>query len=226
MQNIEKVVLPSNGLLDAPQEVTIRAMVGREISTIYSSLNGESVNEVIRAVTDPSLDPSKLCDEDKAYILHKTRTLTFGDTIVQTLKCPYCGHIQEYTVSYEEFDTKLLTEEMASTTVELSNGDTVTRRIPTKADWKAIDNHKKKRNLSDAYSYILLVASRVGEINGESKPASEVVNYLEELRANDLVAIDKAFGERFGLDTTYDRKCGSCKQNIKGGVGINADMFR
>lgn len=226
MQNIDKEVLPSNGLLDAPKEVGIRAMTGREISTIYSSLNEESINQVIKSVTTPSLDPNDLCDQDKSFILHKTRTLTFGDEIHQTLKCPFCGHIHEYTINYSDFNTKYLTQEYLDEVVELSNGDKVSRRIATRKVWKEIDNHKTKRNLSDMYAYILLVSSRVGEINGERKSIGELVEYLENLPGNDLVKIDRGFGERFGLDTTYIQQCAKCKLDITGGVGINADMFR
>jgi hypothetical protein len=226
MQNVDKVKLPSNGLLGAPEEVGIRSMTGREISTIFSSLNEESLNRVISAVTEPNLDPSTLCDEDKYFILHKTRTLTFGDEIVQTLKCPFCNHMEEYTINYDQFDLKYLAMEDLAVEVTVGKDTVISRKIPLRSDWEKINTYKEKRKLTDDYAYILLQAAKVDKVNGERKSLGEVVTLLESIPGNDLVRLARVFDLRFGLDTTYIQPCGKCKIDLTGGVGINADMFR
>ena len=47
MLNKDKYILPSNGMLGYPKYVTIRAMTGRELSMVYSTLNEAVINEVI-----------------------------------------------------------------------------------------------------------------------------------------------------------------------------------
>ena len=226
MDNIDRVKLPSNGLLGTPAEVVIRGMKGKEISTLYSSLNEPAIEAIIKTVTDPSLDPASLCDEDKYYILHKTRTLTFGDDIKQTLKCPFCGNIEEHDVSYANFESKSLELEDLDITIELDNGMKVTRQVATKVTWNAINSHKEKRNLPPEYSFILLIASKIKTIDGKRMSIGELVGLLENLPGNDLVRLSEKLVLKFGLDTTYKVPCKKCKLDITGGIGINADMFR
>jgi len=227
MNNIERVKLPSNGLLrNVPDEVVIRGMKGIELSTLFSSFNEAAVEDIIKNVTDPSLDPDILCDEDKKFILHKTRVLTFGSPLDQTLRCPFCGKIHTYVLDYDNFETVYLDEEALLEEVTMPDGKVITKAIPTKLDWDAAHKHKEKRNLPDSYSYILLQAVRIGKVNGSKKSISELVDYLENLPGKDLLYLVKKLDIKFGLNTTFTVECQSCHIDFTGGVGINADTFR
>jgi hypothetical protein len=227
MNNIDNVKLPSNGLIDnVPSEVQVRGMKGREISTLYSSLNEAAIEDVIRNVTTPSLQPDILCDEDKKCILHKTRVLTFGNEIEQSLRCPFCGNIHTYIIDYDNFNFVLLDEDILSKTVVMSDGKVITKAIPTKASWDAIHRYKDKRNLPDTYAFLLLQAARIGTIDGKHIGMSDLIEYLENLPGNELVNLSKALDIKFGLDTTFKVECNSCHTDFTGGIGINADMFR
>ena len=227
MNILDKVVLPSNGMMEnVPKEVTIRDMKGRELSTLFSSLTDASIDNVISEVTDPSVDPDLLCDEDKKFILHKTRELTFGNTVDQTLRCPFCSKIHNYTIDYNDLSFDLLDEDKFNETIEMPDGNTITKKVPSKLDWDKIHRYKEKRNLPESYSYILLQVARINTINGKKKSLGEIIAYLENLPAKDLRNLTDKLELKFGLDTTFIAECKSCKTDFPGGIGINADLFR
>ena len=228
MNNIEKKVLPSNGLIEGiPREVEIRGMKGREISTLFSSLTDAAIDNIIKSVTTPSLDPDELCDEDKLYILHQTRVLTFGNEVEQTLRCPACGMIQDHVFNYEDFDFTLLEEEKLKEEFTLSDGETVIkRRIVTQDIIKELARYKEKFKLPDSYAFILLQAARIGKVDGKKKSTSELIEFLNDMQGKDLIKLAKFLDFNFGLNTNFKIKCTKCQFNFEGGIGINADLFR
>lgn len=226
MNNIEKKTLPSNGLLeDVPKEVTIRGMKGREISTLFSSLTDASIEAIIKEVTEPSLDPDILSDEDKAFVLHQTRVLTFGTEIQQTLRCPFCGHIHDYILDYSDFEVTLLPHDHLEEEFVLEDTK-IKRRIPNKEILKSARSYKDKVNLPDDYAFILLLATKIGSINGKKKSVSELVEYLENLPGKELVKVSQFLDVPHGMKTDYTVECVNCKTAFTGGIGVNADMFR
>jgi hypothetical protein len=227
MNNIEKIVLPTNGLLDGvPREVTVRGMKGREISTLFSSLNETAIDAVIKDVTEPSVNVDILSDEDKRYILHKTRELTFGPEITQTLRCPGCGAVKDYSVNYNDLEFKLLEEDIINTPIKMPDEKEVWVKIPTKKDWVALDRYKEKRKLPETYAYILLFAVRIKKINDEVVSLGEAITYLEELPGKDMQYLTDKLSFRYGLLTDFETTCKVCGLNFTGGIGINADLFR
>lgn len=226
MNNIDKKALPSNGLMpNVPNEVTIRGMKGREISTLFSSLTDASIDAIIKGVTEPSLDPDLMCDEDKAFVLHQTRVLTFGPEVQQTLRCPLCGHIHDYVFNYGDLEITYLDENHLEE--ELVVGEQIIkRRIPDQKILDEVKRYKEKVNLQDSYAFILLQAAKIATINGKKKPVGELVEYLENLPGNELVKISRFLDKRFGLETTFKVECDKCHTAFTGGIGINADLFR
>lgn len=225
MNNIEKVILPSNGLLGVEREVTIRGMKGIEISTLFSSLTDAAIDNIIKSVTDPSLDPENLCDEDKKFILHKTRVLTFGNNIEQTLRCPYCRNIHTYELNYKDFEVTLLEEDYITKVIEIGN-DKIIPRIPNSKVFNEINRYKDKANLSSDYTFILLQVARIDTVNGKKIPIVKMIEYLENLPGVELVKLSKELDVKFGLNTTFIVECNNCNTAFTGGIGINADLFR
>jgi hypothetical protein len=227
MNNLNKIILPSNGLIEGiPREVAVRGMKGVEISTVYSSLSEASIDNVIKNVTDPSLDPDTLCDEDKKAILHETRRLTFGDELNLTLKCPICGKIHNYTINYKDLEVTVADQDKLEETFTMFDGKVIKRGIPTKATWNVITRHKEKRNLPDTYAFLLLQVAHIDTVNGKKMSVAELIEYLENIPGKDLVKLTKFLDYKFGLDTTFKTECKSCHTEFTGGVGINADLFR
>lgn len=226
MNNIDKKLLPSNGLLkDVPKEITIRGMVGREISTLFSSLTDASIDNIIKNVTEPNLDPELLCDEDKKFILHQTRVLTFGNEVQQTLRCPICGHIHDYVFSYDEFEIKYLNENHLDEELIIED-KVIRRRIPVATTMEDIKRYKEKFNIPDSYAFILLQAAKINTIDGKKKTINELIEYLENLPGKELVKVSRFLDVKFGLETTVQVECVHCHTTFTGGVGINADLFR
>jgi hypothetical protein len=226
MNNIEKKILPSNGILDyIPKEVVIRGMKGREISTLFSSLSDAAIDDIIKNVVEPALDPNELCDEDKLFILHQTRVLTFGTEVQQTLRCPFCGHIHNYVLDYSDFEIIYLEEDYLKEELTINNAS-IKRRIPNSKILDEVKVYKEKIKLPDSYAFILLQATKIASINGKRKSIGELVEYLENLPGKELVKISKFLEKNFGLQTSFKVECVQCKTAFTGGIGINADLFR
>lgn len=228
MNNIDRKILPSNGTVKGvPKEVTIRGMKGVEISTIYSSLTEASIDEVIKAVTDDGqIDVDLLTDEDKLFILLETRKLTFGPEVKQSLRCPFCNHIHEYTIDLDNLPIHLLDETNFNDIITLSSGDTVTKRLPNKLTYEEIENARIKFNYPPTYNFILGIASKIDKINGRRLTIREQVEWLENLDGKLLVEVAESINFVYGVENTYIVNCVKCGTNFTGGVGLNADLFR
>lgn len=228
--NIEKVVLPTNGLVKYPREVYISAMRGRHLSTILSSLDDGAVDKVIEDIIEPKISITELTDEDKTFILHKARTLTFGNEIKQTLKCPVCGDIHEYTLNYEDFDTIYLREEDVGKELIINVGGkeyAIINKIPTGETWEEVEQYKRRYKPVPTLAYILIQAAHISTINGRGWTMAEKVNFLaDELPANLLVEVAQFLDVKYGFDPTYLVECHNTGTAFTGGLAITADLFR
>lgn len=228
--NIEKVILPTNGLVGYNREVSISAMKGRHLSTILSSLDDGAIDKVIEDIIDPSIPIEDLTDEDKTFILHKARALTFGNNIKQTLKCPICGEVHNYELNYDIFDVKILEQEDAEREFifEFKNKTlTITNKIPTGSTWDEIEQYKRRYNPDQTLAYILLQVAHIDTINGKRWSVNEMVNFLaDEIPADILVELAKAFELKYGFDPTYVVECPKSGTAFTGGLAITADLFR
>ncbi len=228
MKLFENIKLPSNGLLNnVPKEVTIRALNQGELATIYASLDNAPIEEVLKGILGDQVDVTLLPDEDKIFILHKIREVTFGNNLVQGLRCQFCGYIDNYEVHYEDFKVNYL-EPIEPIT--LSNGDKVKKKVLTKKD------HEEAQYLKDKYPsmtkgnlFTMGVAVFIDYIEtpkGILKTLLDKYNYLLTTDVNDFVAITEYNITNFGLDTTFIVECTNCKTHFTGGIGLSADIFR
>lgn len=232
MLNKDKYILPSNGFLGYPREVTIRAMNGRELSMAYSILNETTIDEIIYNVIEPKIEVSQLCDEDKAFILHSTRVLTFGHKIDQVLRCPFCGEIHTYTIDYRDLETTYLeSEEQTSGLFTLPNGDEIKKQIPTSARFSEINLYKTKHNIPAYDSFLLLQVAKIEYIKVKEdarriRSITELMDYLANIPGNDFMDVAEFLDVKFGLNTTFEAECKGCGTTLTGGIGITADLFR
>lgn len=227
MRNFGKIKLPSNGLLGYPQEVTIRDLDIEELSTIYASMNDASIERVFKSIIGDQVEISKLVDEDKVYILHKVRQLTFGDEIKTGSRCPFCGFINQHSADYHDFSVVFLTKEQVEETLELSNGDKVSRNFPNEKDKNEIRDLITKFNLtSKGEQFTLSQVLLLGSVNGERLTALERLNYLRQTTPQDFAKIVEFNIVKYGIDTTFTTECNHCSQTYTGGVGLSADLFR
>jgi ribosomal protein S27E len=227
MNNIEKVILPSNGLLEGiPKEVTVRGMKGREISTLFSSLTDAAIEAIISNVVTEDLNIDLLPDQDKLFILHRTRILTFGTEVEQAVRCPQCGKIHNYVINYDDLELHLLEEADLTSEITLGTGDIISKRVPNKRVWDEINTYKDKIKIDPGMSYALLKAAMIEKINGKKKSISEIIEFLDNLPGNEFVKLTNQLEFKFGLDTTFEIECESCGSTFTGGLGINADLFR
>lgn len=224
---IDTLRLPSNGLLGVPAEVKVKAMTGLELNMVYSSLSDASINKIIERVTEPSLNPDLLCDEDKGAILYYTRVLTFGDEIDQQLKCPHCGKIHKVTARYSEFNMVYLEE--FDNIITLPNGDMIYKRVPNAEIQKEIDYFKEKNSVGPLNSYLLYLLARIEKVVTSTETISNrllIFNYLADLKGQWFGIIVDEIDTKFGLDVSFLAECPDTGNDFLGVVGINADFFR
>lgn len=230
MINVQKYILPSNGFLGYEKEVTIRSMKGKEISTAYSSLTDASLDKIIEAVIEPKIDIDILADEDKVFILHMTRTLTFGNEIKQSLRCPFCGEIHTYDINYKDLQTKLLEDELqAHGELELETGDIIKKRVPISEHFTEIKQYKDKYSIPEEDSYALLQVARIEYIQTKVKKLTSIfdkMEYIVNIPGKYFIEISKFVETDFGFNTVFQVNCNKCNTVFQGGIGITADFFR
>jgi len=228
MININKIKLASNGQVDGvPEELTIRALTGKELSIIYSSLTTASIDKVLGSIIDEKVDVSILPDEDKFQILLEARKLTFGPEIKQQLLCPHCGQVHEHIINIDELEFKYLPKSFSITAAQISNGDTIELRIPTAAVWQQIDKVKERLNYTFDYDYLFLMASRIAKVNNKGLSITELIKYLENLQGKYFTEVNDLVNFSFGYNKIFTVECTKHKgYTFQGGLGINADLFR
>lgn len=225
--NIAEITLPSNGNLPrVPAKVTIREMTGAELTAIYSNFNDEIIDEIVQAVIETEgINIEDLAEQDKHMILHQTRVLSFGNTITQTLRCPFCGVIHDYEIDYGTFKATLIDDEYLSKTTFEIGKHTYVRKIPTVRDFKRIRDTKQKYSISFKDDFILAIMVYVDTVDGRKMPDLDLLNHLKDLPAKDLKQVATELAVKFGLDTTFTVECEDCHNAITGGLGISPNLF-
>lgn len=226
--NIKKINLVSDGLLEnVPETITVREMKGSELSTVFSNFNDEAVEYVIESViVDEGIDIDDLTEQDKHLILHTTRVLTFGNTITQTLRCPFCNQIHDYDIDYSEFDIDLLDETYLSDSKFTVGEHTYERKIPTARDFKTIKRFKERANISFQDDFIVLQMLHIKSVDGKVLPNSTLIDLLKDIPAKELLEVSKKLSTKFGLNTNYAVECLACGNEIQGVLGITPNLFR
>jgi len=231
---IEKVKLPSNGLLGYPAEVTIRDLKGSELSAVYTSLSDASVDYVLESVIkekDEAFDVSKLADQDKFFLLLKLRIMTLGPIIGQVINSPFSKKSQKVEVDLSKLDVIYLTQEALDKTIEVEDQNKkkfiISRRIPNKEIIEQILVVKEKHNISSYDDALLRLVSLLNpKINDKIRPVNEFVDFLANLPGQQLLNIYKFAELQFGISPVYEVECEDTKQTFLGVLAISADLFR
>lgn len=229
---IEKVALPSNGLLGYAKEVEISELSGLGLTSVYESLTDASIDFALSSALR-GVEVSELCDEDKLFLLLKARVLTIDSVVVQPVISPYTGNVQPQEVDLTQFSYTALTQEMLDETITIKDIKgkeyTFSRRVATKEIIESLLKTKEKNLLSDRYIGILRIVSKLSPIvNGENKPTIETIQLLaDSIPGTELLKLYK-FADNlvFGLDLTYTATCKETNQEFLGVFGLSADLFR
>lgn len=234
---IEKIKLPSNGLLGYPADITIREMKGSELSAIYTSLSDASVEYVLgKCIVEPEgLDVSELSDQDKAFIMVKLRIISLGDTVKQFVRSPYSSKMQEVEVDLTALDVVYLSEEELGRELTIKDQNnkeySFKRRIPNKKVMEEILIAKEKHNISSYDDALLRVVSlmdpKIKAPDGyKVRPVHEMVDFLSNLPGKVLLEVFKYIDLQFGIVPTFTAICEQTKQEFLGVLAFSADLFR
>lgn len=236
---IEKVKLPSNGLLGYPAEVTVRELKGSELSVIYTSLSDSSVDYVLKqALVDDSknIDLDMMADQDKLFLLIKLRILTLGPNLIQNVKSPYgTQRIQEVELDLASMEVMYLEQKELDKELEVTdqNGTVyvLKRRVPNRKVIEEIMEAKEKHNISSYDDALLRMVSlldpKIKAPNGyKARPVHEVVDFLGNLPGRQLKEVYNFVEMPFGINPTFEVECEETRQSFLGVVAFSADLFR
>lgn len=224
---VKKIKLGSNGQVEGiPSEITVRALKGKELSLIFTSLTEASIDTVIKAIVEEDIDIGLLPDEDRFQILLTAKEITFGPEIKQQFLCPYCNHTFEHTMLVDDLEFTSLEKELFTKEHELSNGDKIKLRLPNKSIWQQIEKARNTLNYTFDYDYLFLLASKIKIVNSKELSITGVIDYLENLPGKYFREISDLTKFKFGYTKTYEIECEKCNNTFLGGIGVNADLFR
>lgn len=239
----EIYTLPSLGKLygeDFPQEVTIRSMTTFEEKMRLGNQGfwGTICNILDSVVTSPeNFNAREMSLFDFEFLMYKMRTVSYGPTYKVTVTCPSCGKQSVLNVDLDSLTVDYLKDDVKEP-FEIGplprSGDTVSCAFMRVYD--EISNERKAKEIlkkSPEYvgdpSYILNIASKIKQVNGEPLTNLEAQLYVERLNAMDSAylraAYDKITGG-VGLNTICHETCPSCGEELEFGLPFNSEFFR
>lgn len=240
MENFEKTfTLPSNGLLGGPKEVTLRAMTTREEKIILTTRDMSVFDKLIKSccVEPKDLDTRLLHENDIMFLVFALRSITFGDTYIQTITCPECGFKQDVEINISEMETNILDIDGIDDKLKCVlpiNGDILQLKLLSSGDINRIDKQVKMKASKgkikdpDSYNFTLKLMETIVNKNGEDFEDEEKKrHYVDSLNMRDLITIQNTLSSiEFGLDNTLIRTCERCEEDIEVAGVICPEFFR
>lgn len=240
MESFEKkFTLPSNGVLGGPKEVTLRAMTTKEEKIILTTRDMSVFDRLIKSccVEPKDLDTGLLHENDIMFLVFALRSITFGDTYMQTITCPECGFKQDIEVNISEMETDILDpegiEERLSCKLPI-NGDILQLKLLSSGDIRRLDKQVKMKTSKgkikdpDSYNFTIKLMETIVNKNGEDfESEEEKRHYVDNLNMRDLITIQNTLADiEFGLDNTIYRTCSRCNEDIEVAGVICPEFFR
>jgi len=238
----KEIELPSNGYLDGPKKVTIRAMTTAEEKILYSSRDFGFIKKICKAcTTSPKvLDTNKLLPQDLMYMLFQIRELTFGPTYKQPIRCPHCGLQQDAEINIANFEYKLLDENVSSKLfidLPISKAN-VHLRFLSQDEIDNIENevstlfHEGKVSDLEGTTMLRKIARMIDSVTDiEFRDENHKLSYLNKLHMADFNAIRNKLNEiasTFGLNNDITVSCENpnCAGKVEVTGTICPEFFR
>lgn len=174
---------------------------------------------------------------DFFFLMYKMRVVSYGPIYKVQVTCPHCGKTVTVPVNLDNLEVKYLPEDF-SEPFEVGplprSKDMLKLRFMRVVD--SINNEKKVKdtlaknpNYVGDPDYIYNLASKIVEINGESKSALEVEMYVEDMQAMDASYVTQYYNkvaESVGMSNLCKEVCPSCGEDMEFGLPFNSEFFR
>lgn len=242
----KNVLLPSNGKLGAPKEVTIRNMTTLEEKILSNARDEKFLFDLVKScVIEPKdFDPYTCHANDIMCLIFQIRELTFGPTYKQSFECPICGTQQDVEIDISKFEFTLLEADLdkaLEVTLPISK-DKVTLKILTEADNREcvkLAKHKQKKFPGQNYNDLLFTEKLCAQVVSielakpeegktallEMRPERE--SYLMNMHFADMNAIKQALSKiEFGVKSFQTERCNFCGEEMEVPGMFSPEFFR
>ncbi len=241
-----KVELPTKGLfyprgssMHGIEELEIKHMTAKEedlLSTVGSGADENVFNNLISGLlTDKTIDPSELLDEDKMAILLKARETGYGNEYESTIFCENCN--SETSAVFDLSKAKVTSiaeenqydpdEDCFVLTLPISDIEVKIRRI-TEKDRTEIDQDKeKKESLNIEFNRTISILKKtIISANGivDQATLSKLYNVLPAADAKFLLNFDKDIIPK--LSTAQNVECSKCATVLEREAPLSWAFFR
>lgn len=159
---------------------------------------------------------------DYQYLLHKLRTVTYGNEYPSFSICPVCGRVNRTTLNLDNIPVIEFNEEEFNNllTLELPvSKHVITLNFTTPRDLDERDEEERKFNQANPTNtvnirYLITLRQAISRVDDKLMDKVRLEQFLRKLTMKDTNAIYQhmiKISEKVGIDTRIDNKCSDPK---------------
>ena len=241
---MEGYELPSKGKIyeaNVNPHVELRSMSARdEMKRLSpSSTPLKTLADIIEdcCIEKPAIHVYDMSLGDYEFLLHKLRTVTYGEDYKVALRCSECGEMIEAIAKLDQLNVKEFDEEKIHElqTFQLPvSGRTITLnfltpRITEEMEVKAKEMKRKYKGATIDFDTLVRILCNIDLVDGEKKNEHELENIITGLPAKDMQKIlnniDK-LNQQIGLDNILYLTCPKCGEEVTTFFRFGPEFFR
>lgn len=240
----ETFTLPSLGKcyhVEFNPDITLRSMTTNEemLRLSPSDRQYKPLCDVIDACIIEKLPISSydMILADYQFLIHKLRTVTYGNEYKSNSICPYCGNINEDVINLDEMLVIRWDDNVMLPLLEVElpvTKHTVRLRFQTPRmlddialELKSINSKTKQKSKIDN-TLLLSLRRLIKDVDGEEINAIQLEKFLKDLPMRDTNKIIKRaekLVERVGIDTQLYPVCKSCGLTYTSSFRTTSEFF-
>jgi hypothetical protein len=241
---MEGYELPSKGKIYdkvVNPHIELRSMTAREEMRRLSpsSTPLKTLADIIEdcCIEKPAIHVYDMALGDYEFLLHKLRTVTYGEDYKVNLRCSECSEVIETIAKLDQLNVKEFDEEAINNLRTFSlpkTGRTVSLNFisPRSVEESEVKVRDMKRRYKDAtldFETLVRLLVNIDTIDGEKKSEHELQTFITNLPAIDLQKIlnniDK-LNQQIGLDNILYLTCPKCGEEITTFFRFGPEFFR
>jgi predicted RNA-binding Zn-ribbon protein involved in translation (DUF1610 family) len=241
---MEGYELPSEGKIyseNVNPHIELRSMTARDEMKRLSPSNTplKTLADIIEGccIEKPAIHVYDMCLGDYEFLLHKLRTVTYGEDYKVSLRCPSCGEIIESVTKLDQLEVKEFNEEeirgLQTFSLPKSNRlitlNFLSPHMVEEMEAKVKDMKRRYKNATIDFETLVRLLVNIDLVDSEKKTETELENIITNLPALDLQKIlnniDK-LNQKIGLDNILYITCPKCGDEVTTFFRFGAEFFR
>jgi hypothetical protein len=241
---MEGYELPSKGKIyheNVNPHIELRSMTARdEMKRLSpSSTPLKTLADIIEdcCIEKPGIHVYDMSLGDYEFLLHKLRTVTYGEDYKVALRCSECGERIETVAKLGHLEVKEYDEEEVKNLQTFSlpkSGRIITLRFLSprmveEMEVKVKDMKRRYKNATIDFETFVRLLTNIDLVDGEKKSEIELENIITNMPALDLQKIlnniDK-LNQQIGLDNILYVTCPKCGEELTTFFRFGPEFFR